>query len=352
MKSGRAVQFTALDALRGVAALGVALFHFFPGWAGYLAVDFFFVLSGFILSHGYLYGPRQLSLREFLVHRLARLYPLHAYALGVFVAVAYWLHGRWPSYPDGTVFTLVQHLLLLNNVGLNSEGLTYNEPSWSISVEFVVNLLFFGFVSARTSPLLLAAVALVGFALMGALTGHLDVHYQNYFDYLNAGLVRCVSSFSLGILTYRLYRWWQSQARVSHAWGWVECALVAMVAGVLFARPDKTSALDFLAPFLFMAVVFVFALEQGWLSTQLRRLAPLGKISYSIYLNQFVLLMVFRSFWPEGGGRLMLLAYLGVLLAYSLATFYWVEQPARLYLRKKFEGNAPGGRERGLGECK
>ena len=60
------------------------------------------------------------------MHRLARLYPLHAYALVVFVAVAYWLHGRWPSYPDGTVFTFVQHLLLLNNVGLNSAGLTYN----------------------------------------------------------------------------------------------------------------------------------------------------------------------------------------------------------------------------------
>lgn len=342
MKSGRAVQFTALDALRGVAALGVALFHFFPGWAGYLAVDFFFVLSGFILSHGYLYGPRQLSLSEFLVHRLARLYPLHVYALGVFVVVAYWLHGRWPSYPDGTVFTLVQHLLLLNNVGLNSAGLTYNEPSWSISVEFVVNLLFFWFVSARTLSLLLAAVALVGFALMGALTGHLDVHYQNYFGYLNAGLVRCVSSFSLGILTYRFYRWWQSETRAFDAASWVEWALVAIVVGVLFARPHKTSVLDFVAPFLFMAVVFVFALEQGWLSSHVRRLAHLGKISYSIYLNQFVVLMVFRSFWPDGGGRVMLLCFLGVLLVYSYATFYWVEQPARLYLRREFERNRSG----------
>ncbi len=350
--SGRRIQFSALDAWRGVAALGVALFHFFPGWAGYLAVDFFFVLSGFILSHGYLYGTGKLRLRVFLVHRLARLYPLHAYALVVFVAVAYWLHGQWPSYPDGTVFTFVQHLLLLNNVGLNSAGLTYNEPSWSISVEFVVNLLFFCFVSARTSSLLLAAVALVGVVFIWALSGHLDVHFQNYFDFLNAGLVRCISSFCLGILTYRLYRWWRSEVRISYAWSWIEWALVTMVAGVLFARSGKTSALDFVAPFLFMAVVFVFALEQGWLSTHMQRLAHLGKISYSIYLNQFVLLMVFRSVWPDGGGRLMLLGYLAVLLVYSHATFYWVEQPARIYLRRKFERSMHLARERWQGEFK
>ena len=345
----RTVQFTALDALRGVAAIAVAMFHFFPDWPGYLAVDFFFVLSGFILSHGYLYGRRQVGWTEFLVHRLARLYPLHLYALLVYVALVCLLAGAWPTYPDGALFTFMQHLTMFNNVGLNPHGLTYNEPSWSISAEFVVNMLFIACVTTRTGNAVLALVALSGLGLIGGLTGHLDVHYQNYFTVVNAGLVRCLSSFFLGVLTYRFYLRGQDAQGSWRVWSMVEAVVLAVPVALVLGRSGKTSALDFAMPFVFMGVIFVFALERGWMAGRISRLAYFGKISYSLYLNQFAVLFLVRHMLPGRGVPLTLLVYLAVLWAYSHFTYHWLEQPSRLAARKRLERlfsiSSPGTRE-------
>lgn len=341
VKMSRSVQFTALDALRGSAAIAVVFFHFFIDWAGYLAVDFFFVLSGFILSHGYLYGERRVGWRSFLVHRFARLYPLHVYALLVYVALVYVIERHWPVYPDGTAFTFVQHLLLLNNVGLNPHGLTFNEPSWSISTEMVVNLLFFALVTTGTASWAMALVALAGLSLIGVETGHLDVHYQNYFSWLNAGLVRCASSFLLGVLTYRLYLSMRARTPGSGVtWSLMEWGSLAVVVAFVVCRAAKNSPLDLAMPFVFVAVVLVFALERGWVSSQLGRLAYFGKISYSLYLNQFAILYLVRHVLHDRGVPLTLTVYLALVWAYSHFTFKWVEQPARFALRARLEPSA------------
>ncbi len=143
-------RFLALDALRGLAALWVVYFHVFGG-LGYLAVDFFLVLSGFILSHRYWYADKPATPLVFINHRIARLYPLHLYTLLVFVLVHWLMYWTMPSYPDGALFTFVQHLTMMHNIGLNPHGLTWNYPSWSVSVEFVVNILFI-FLMTRADP--------------------------------------------------------------------------------------------------------------------------------------------------------------------------------------------------------
>jgi len=101
------VKFSTLDSLRGFAAIAVALFHFYSNWAGYLAVDFFLVLSGFILSHSYLYKDNATSAIDFISHRVARLYPLHIFSLFTFVLVFAFINGKPPSYPEGTFFTFI-----------------------------------------------------------------------------------------------------------------------------------------------------------------------------------------------------------------------------------------------------
>ena len=140
-------RFDALDSLRGVAAVMVALFHVFPFWAGYLMLDFFFVLSGFILSHSYLYREKAVGPIEFMGHRLARMYPLHVYTLITFALAFYFTQNQLPVYKDGLVYTLFQQLTLTQNVGLHSKGVPWNGPAWSISVEIWLNLLFILYVS-------------------------------------------------------------------------------------------------------------------------------------------------------------------------------------------------------------
>lgn len=77
------IMFHTLDSLRGLAAIAIVVFHVTGDWGGYLAVDFFLVLSGFILSHKYLYMSDVDSI-SFVGSRLARLYPLHIYSLFTF----------------------------------------------------------------------------------------------------------------------------------------------------------------------------------------------------------------------------------------------------------------------------
>lgn len=326
-------QFDSLNALRGIAALGVAIFHFKPNWPGYLAVDFFFVLSGFILAHSYFLGGREVSFRLFLWHRVARLYPLHLFSLGVFVLVHWLLFFSLPSYPSNP-YALIQHLLLINNIGLGGDELTFNEPSWSISVEFFVNLLFFIFLGFDRLLLVLGALGMLGLAFH---FGHLDLHYQNLFGYVNAGLIRCVFSFAIGVGVYRWFLRRDGLPVRFMSWTRVECLVLAAVAILLMGRQDKLSLLDFAAPGVFAMVVFVFAHSGGWLSRQSFRLARLGEISYSVYLNQFIVLMVVRKCFVNMGWLPMFVIYILALMVVSNMTYRWVEQPARNYLRNKFD---------------
>jgi len=151
-----ATHFEALDGWRGVCACFVVLFHFHGysplfAWPlarhGFLFVDFFFVLSGFVIAWNY---EKRLdsapAVKRFLVLRLGRVYPLHAFMLLCFVAYELgWL--LWG--PAGTaLFTggskpsaIASNLLLLQSLHVH-DGLTWNGPSWSISAEFWTYVLF------------------------------------------------------------------------------------------------------------------------------------------------------------------------------------------------------------------
>src|SRR5947209_1332724 len=164
---GSAEQLASLTPLRGIAALWVVLFHFcwyFPAihperytgavYKGYLAVDLFFVLSGFVITHVYKEGFAQRvtawRYRDFLKARVARIYPLHIAVLLLFVATAiaeraatYALKGSVEPIPlmgERSLGGLLANLVMLH--GLWARELSWNDPSWSISLEFLAYLLF------------------------------------------------------------------------------------------------------------------------------------------------------------------------------------------------------------------
>lgn len=340
--SSKRDRFEALDGLRGVGAIVVAIGHAglrLPGmsdrWAGYLAVDFFLVLSGFVLAHGYLYGERRVSAREFLTQRVARMVPLHLFTLITFVLAYVYATGGLPHYPDGTLFTFVQNLTITHNIGLNPSGTTYNFPSWFVSVEFWVNVIFILFITRSTKSSVLFSIALLGSLLIYGQTGHLATHAKNYFGFVNSGMVRGVVSFFLGILSYRMFLATRGDARVRR-WGTgLELLSLATVLVLGVAREGKTSGSDLYCPFLFTVVVALFALEGGWLSGHVKRLRPLGKVSYSIYLNQITVLLVLCKVIAGRGisTAVVLPAYLLILIGYSRLTYRWVEKPMQREVR-------------------
>lgn len=352
-------RFEALDGLRGLAAVLVVIYHLSASFPGYLAVDLFFVLSGFVLSYRY-FDPRRprLSLSDFCVSRLARLYPLHLFTL--FMIAQVYIHtDSTPEYGDGLINTFVQHLLMLHNISLNTVYLSWNEPSWSISVEFWVNLLVFAWL-AWPRALVLMLLSLGSYVLLANQAHHLDVNYGALMGLLNGGLVRCLGGFCLGMLVYRVWLWLQSRPALQQPGFWplglgrlrglamslLEAGSLALSASLfVLLNPFRTSG-DFVAPFCFAALVLVFASEAGLISRLLRllRLHWLGAISYSLYLNHFWLMVWYRKMgFPAAGWSWHILYDFGIpLTVLSILTLLLVERPLQRSLLSIWRRLRPG----------
>lgn len=304
-----ATRFDALDAWRGVCAVLVALYHLPVGWSlgdwavvrnGFLFVDFFFVLSGFVISHAYgerLSGGRAYG--AFLIRRFGRVWPLHAAVLVAFAAVEAVKLAVLADPAGGertSVFAFVTNLTLVHGLGLHGT-LTWNPLSWSISVEFWVYVLFGLAVLAggRWRVGLTAAAGVAGVAVLAAFSPHgMDATY----DY---GLFRCLYGFAVGCGTYALWRRTPRRPIPAPVRKGAATVLegVAVAAAVLFVAntghsPANTSRTALAAPLVFAGVVWVFAHEAGAVSRALTTPAPqyLGAISYGIYIIHGLLLYV------------------------------------------------------------
>ena len=209
--------FHTLDALRGVAAITVVLFHaaFFyglvPPAAGYLAVDLFFVMSGFIIAHRYEDDLRKgMSVAGFIKVRLIRLYPLFLLGtvLGVVPALVAVTTGQGGTFYKGLVGSFPLAVLMLpSRLAWPHFGEVYplNYVSWSLALEVVVNIVYaltFRVWTARRLVLLLAA-AFVGLCAAATVYGSLDVGFA--WSHVLGGLPRILYGFGMGVLLFRAH---------------------------------------------------------------------------------------------------------------------------------------------------
>jgi peptidoglycan/LPS O-acetylase OafA/YrhL len=222
-------RFAVLDGWRGIAALCVALYHFpvyshieFSGFVrgAYLFVDFFFVLSGFVIA--YVYADRLQrwdDVTQFVVRRFGRLWPLHVATLLFLVATELaklyaanrgWLNFSRPPF-DPTGFNswaaIPTNLVLIQALGLHG-GLSWNGPAWSICTEFWTYLVFAALCwSGRRSLTLGAAACVAGGLLIVAFGGKgMNVSY----DY---GFFRCIFGFFTGYFLFCLWQRFSPQMR-------------------------------------------------------------------------------------------------------------------------------------------
>lgn len=295
------VRFEALDSWRGICALMVALMHF-PA-AGpiaesplvrhaFLFVDYFFVLSGFVISHGYRNRlTNERAFVGFVITRLGRIYPLHAAVLALFVG---WelvrlmvpaARGAGPAPFTGTTSLdgLASTLFLLNGLGFEP-ALRWNGPSWSISSEFWTYLLFGSVVVAFLSRYWLALIPIV---VLGPL-----VLYGWSPDYMDTtvqyGFVRCLYGFALGALVYlgtlKAFPAGRPANLSRSLWTALELTVLAII--LAFVAVAGKTAIGIVAPWIFAVAVVVFSFEGGALSRALRwrPLIWLGTLSYAIYM--------------------------------------------------------------------
>ncbi|MEM9434526.1 MAG: acyltransferase [Pseudomonadota bacterium] len=332
-------RYYSLDFLRGIAALSVAVGHyaidgivpidgviseayqtgFISNFSFIYAVDFFLVLSGFILAHSY-FESMNLSLKDFALRRFFRMYPLHL--LTLLATVVIFLALGLKVEPEAFLI----HLFFVQNMGLGPGGLPLNTPAWTISVEFWINIgVFSALLLIRPRRLWhLAAMGLVAMAcysLILLLSGHMNVNSHDYKGFVNSGLIRCLADFLLGVVTYKLYLktlGWRPHTAIT-------CAVCAAFASIILFLPGQ-SLLGFLTPVVFCLVVFVAAHGEVTTAPLTRRMALLGSISFSIYLVHHPVITIFREIGIEktwGAGMI----YLVIVLGLSILSFRYFERP-------------------------
>ncbi len=364
------MRFPVLDGWRGLCALAVSLFHlnafgyfylnsFVRG--SYLFVDFFFVLSGFVITHAYIGRLNSTpEARTFLVRRLGRVWPLHAVTLIAFIPLeilkALAINGESAAFADRfAASSIVSNLFLVHSLGVES-GLTWNMPSWSISAEVFAYLTFALLcLLARSTWLMTAAAVAISAAGAFVVMGWSDHYIDTSFDY---GYFRCLYGFFAGHVVHRLFMVARNAgtARLPAA-GLAE--FLSLAAIVAFVSAARGNALSYASPLLFGLVVWVFAFEGGALSRMLatKPFQWLGTRSYSVYMVHALVIALIQkgaamvqkllgqpmfvdrvidghqnrllSFGPTWTMDLLALAYLVAVVAVSALTYRFVEIPGQ-----------------------
>ncbi len=316
-------RFVALDGLRGVAALAVLALHVPPLDRvvphGYLAVDLFFMMSGFVVAHAYEDRLRSgWSLRDFMRVRIVRLWPL--YLLGTLIGAAV-----FASAVDGPVMAAALAMMIAAAVlliplplGHDVQIFNLNRPAWSLFFEMVANLLYGAF-ARRLSERVLFLLAMVGagavvsaFGLAG--TGSLGHHG----DSLLGGAARILFGFPVGVLFYRLYRSGRLTLRLP-----VPLILVIFLATL--AAPDIGPLNGWLDA---VAVVLVFPLlVAGAVNAEVKpgtasAFASFADLSYPLYILHGPILMGFAQFGGESNAVLFAAGLVSLVAAWAAGRWF------------------------------
>ena len=315
-------EIRALSGARAFPPLVLVMFHFSEGhgyrnfWPldyvaarGYLWVEFFFCLSGFILTHVYGTRLRQLFTAKgygaFLKARLIRLYPLHLFMLGVVLLTAlvtryFAAIGHYTSIFDLSYHTIVTPFSLLLNLALvqawnTLPSLTWNSVAWFVSVEWALCLLFpllLWLAQGRVwrGPVLIAA-GIAGLTALNLTSAHgLDITFHN-------GVLRGLCDFTVGVGMAVLYRAWKPRDTLP---GWAHSLIQLAVVFALFYAIYNTgwshTVMDIWTVLPMLALVCALAFDRGLVAEALKTRLPqrLGGWSYAIYIGQTFGLLLIR----------------------------------------------------------
>jgi peptidoglycan/LPS O-acetylase OafA/YrhL len=275
-------QFATLDGLRGIAAFAVMTRHCREQLGGvflphsYLAVDFFFVLSGFVLAHAY--EQRLLSgmtTAEFLRIRLVRLYPLYLIGTVLCIAAAASVGGVHWLKPKTTLI-IISALAFLPDPRLHGTLFMFNPPAWSLFFELIANALYASIV-LHLSNRRLALIAASCLVIEAIRFDSLGVGFR--WEDLAGGFLRVGFGFFAGVLTYRL---WRAAPWRPALPAWCVAALLVLILAI--GAPPWGHPYNFLTALLFPLIVFCGASQEpSW------RFRPiflwLGAISYALYIS-------------------------------------------------------------------
>ena len=369
--------YELLDGLRGVAAILVLIYHIFEGFAfaestngegsglittlnhGHIAVDFFFILSGFVISYAYDDRWGKMSLGGFFKRRLIRLHPM--LIMGAVVGmISFLLTGcqQWSGEVTPISWVMIALLLTIFMVpalpGLpyevrgNGEMFPLNGPMWSLFFEYIGNILYALVIRRLSTKLLAVLTAILGilhaWIFVGDLSGYDSVGIGWTIDTINfwGGLVRMLFPFSMGMLLARTFK----PREVKGAF-WICSAMLIAVFAVPYIAKSGAISLNSLYEVVCIAVIFPFivwlgACGKGGDNYTGRINNFLGELSYPLYIVHYPIMYIFYKWLIENRcytlgdtlGVSALVVLSSVALAYACLKLY--DEPVRKWLARKY----------------
>jgi peptidoglycan/LPS O-acetylase OafA/YrhL len=358
--------YEILDGLRGVAALMVVIFHTFEAYGpgnrfiqpinhGYLAVDFFFLLSGFVVAYAYDDRWGKMTQWSFYKRRLIRLQPM--VIVGSIIGAIFFYFQYSPEFPL-VATTPVWKMLLVMVVGCTlipllpsmdirgwQEMHPLDGPAWSLFWEYVANILYAVGLRKLSNKALgvlvfLAAVFLVHLTVLGG-RGDVIGGWSVDVPQMHIGAARLLYPFLAGMLLMRLGK----RIHVKGAFLWCSLMLIVIFSIPRFGGPEHLWMNGLYEAFciivLFPVIVSMGAGDEvtGRFSTKLCRF--FGEISYPLYITHYPLIYVYtawtkRTHVSAGMGTLMgaLLFIASVTIAYACLKLY--DEPVRAWLQSRF----------------
>jgi peptidoglycan/LPS O-acetylase OafA/YrhL len=352
----------AIDTLRGIAALVVIFWHyqFFFGpkplsplfdpfyTNGQAAVDVFFVISGFILSYVYLDRISDRSdARRYAVRRIARLYPLHLVTL---IAVAVIFGGFWFAtgqyayvYTQNDFYHFVLNLTLLQYVGPQL-GYSFNGPSWSISTEFWINIVFvLGVLLVRQRlqlPLSLLVVAISAWAIIKYGHGQLWRGGPKWGGWFEHNLARTACGFYAGVIVFLLWRRVPRLPAIGELAFFLGAGMFLYLISIRQGGPNEMLIGSLIALAAAPLMVFGCAASAS-INVACSMLLGrwIGDISYSIYMWHFpvaAILVLAGAKNAYASHDWLAAVYVVIVLMVATASYHWLEVPAREWIVERF----------------
>ncbi|MGY3055280.1 peptidoglycan/LPS O-acetylase OafA/YrhL [Pedobacter sp. UYEF25] len=340
--------FHILDGLRGVAALAVVVFHFME-WVyepsknfishGFLAVDFFFCLSGFVIGYAYDDRISAMGFRKFFLSRMIRLHPL-VVAGSVFGLLAF-LFDPFGGHPQlyGTgkiVLTFICSTLLIPLPIIEDRGFnlfSFNAPAWSLFWEYVASICYGSIIYklSRNYLLLLTVVSGCAIFFVAYRSGNLLGGWSGptFWD----GSIRISYSFLAGLLIYR------SKLIVKNKLGFVGIAVLLSLAFIMPSSKWNWIIEPLIVLFYFPSLIVLGA--GAVLKPCLKKICIFsGKISYPLYMTHYAALWMFGNYYLSHKPDTIHLTFIVVsgvilLIAFAYLVMMLYDIPVRKYLGKK-----------------
>ena len=393
--------YALLDGLRGVAALMVLWYHVFEGFAfaegsiietfnhGHLGVDFFFILSGFVISYAYddrwkkcrqttdnrqQSSSKALTLKSFFRRRLIRLHPM--LVMGAFIGlITFFIQGgvKWDGTSTPLHWILIAFVLTLffipaypraeYDIRGNGEMFPLNGPSWSLFFEYIGNILYAIFIRRLSNKMLALFTSIIGILWIWFVTfdisGYDMIGIGWTLDTVNffGGLLRMLFPFSLGMLMARYFVNRQQttvlctriKSFIVRNIFWIATIVLFALFSVPYLPKAETSniSVNGIYELLCIMIVFPFIVWFGASGTTSSKFSTklcnfLGDISYPLYIVHYPIMYLFYAWlinnklytlsetWPV----VILVMTSSIVLAYACLKLY--DEPIRRKLSLKF----------------